>query len=89
MVLPDGDITKQNFSTTVLTQNGAEVDIEAALNSLGRVDYTLTAVSGSFVLDAAYMEFKALQVSDGGSVLMALGAALTGLAGVRHARNKA
>jgi hypothetical protein len=83
------DITFQAsvFSTAFSLSSGVTATVEGSINTSGAVDYAITANSGSFILDAAYMEIEAQPttqaVDDGGITAVLLGSAIFGIAAFR------
>ncbi len=63
--------------------SGPTLGIETAINNAGQVSYTITATSGEFYIDAAYMFFS-VNVPDNGSSVALLGLALVGVEGLRR-----
>lgn len=71
-----------SFSTLVLLNIGGSALIEGSLNALGFVFYTVTATSGEFFFDAAYLQAEA--TPDGGATVTLLGVGLCALGAVRR-----
>ena len=68
-------ITASDIGTQFFISPTISATLTTALNLSGAFSYTVTATSGSFILDAAYLEVGA-SVPDGGSTATLLGSAL-------------
>lgn len=68
-------ISQGSFTTAVIISQSITASIITSLSATGSFNYTVTATSGSFIIDAAYLEVKAT-VPDGGSTVALLGSAL-------------
>lgn len=67
----------------VLHLNGGDTaSVDAEIDATGKLNYTISASSGEFILDAAYAEITA--TTDGGSTVALLGLALVGVEGLRR-----
>jgi hypothetical protein len=65
-----------SVGTQLVVSDYATAAVTAALDATGAFNYTITATSGSFILDAAYLQVGATTVPDGGSTATLLGSAL-------------
>jgi VPDSG-CTERM motif len=70
-------ITHGEFTTQLVISEGITANVAGFIDSNGFISYTVAATSGSFILDAAYMEIHA--TPDGGSTLTLMGCAVMGL----------
>lgn len=79
------DISFQStvFSTAFALSSGVTATVEGAINASGEVAYSISSNSGSFIVDAAYMEISTQRVPDGGASVLLLGSALLGIAAIR------
>jgi hypothetical protein len=75
-------ITGGSFETQLHISQGINASVIGFINAQGFITYTVQATSGSFILDAAYMEVNA--VPDGGATAMLLGVGILGLGAMRR-----
>ena len=78
-----------SFTSVTVIFQGIQADLLVAINSTGKLEYTVSAVNGSFTLDIGYLEVDAnsfgnAPVPDGGTTAILLGMAFLGLTSVRR-----
>ena len=74
--LASQSITHGSFTTQLVISENITAEVAGIIDANGKIAYTVTATSGSFVLDAAYMN---ITVPDGGSTVALLGGAVLAL----------
>jgi hypothetical protein len=79
-----------SFAGMTVVFQGIQADLLVAINTTGQLEYTVTALGGSFTLDLAYLQVEAgsygnAPVPDGGTTAILLGMAFLGLTGFRRA----
>jgi hypothetical protein len=74
------------FTTQLHISQGITAFVAGIIDGAGNITYTVTATSGSFTLDAAYMEIETERrnVPEGGATAMLLGLGSLGLGLVRR-----
>jgi hypothetical protein len=79
------DISFQStvFTTAFTLSSGVTATVEGSINTFGEVAYTISSNGGSFIVDAAYMEFSAQPVPDGGVTVVLLGLSLAAIGVLR------
>ena len=79
-------ITHGSFETQLVISEGITATVAGIIDANGYISYTVSASSGSFILDAAYMEITA--IPDGGLTVALLGFGLVGVEGLRRKLRK-
>jgi hypothetical protein len=87
--LADMSFQSSVFNSSIILTSGLSATVEGSINAFGEVAYSISSNSGSFIVDAAYMEFTARSspsasypVPDGGGTLILMGIALVGIAAI-------
>lgn len=65
-----------SFATLLVISQDVTAQVFGDIDSTGGFNYSVSATSGSFILDAAYLEVEANAVPDGGSTVALLGSVL-------------
>jgi hypothetical protein len=79
-------ITSGAFTTQLHIQESINATVAGIIDASGNINYTITATTGSFILDGAYMEIytKRPSVPDGGATAMLLGMGVLSLGAIRR-----
>jgi hypothetical protein len=79
-------IVHGSFTTQLKIAESINGTVAGLIDANGNISYTITAASGSFILDGAYMEIETVRrnVPDGGATSMLLGLGTLGLGLMRR-----